>query len=259
MKKLLTPLLAGSLLVGAIAGSQAATFAQFNQMFASNDFSFAPGSNTGSLVNNGGAVFLTFLPGSGFTLSNPALAGNEIGANLTFSATGNGSGLQVVPGGADVQNLNSVTFTFKTGAAQTINGVLVPAGTILLAGTATAPTPTGVAGTLTANGVPPAQPNGSAATIGVPAGTPVFTSQIIDFTGSSSRNFGFSFSNANITTGGAFPFTFFNPFSAAGTGTFSAQANPVPEPGSLALFAGLGVTGSLVALRRRSRRGVKRA
>ena len=45
------------------------------------------------------------------------------------------------------------------------------------------------------------------------------------------------------------------PFTAAGTGTFSAVVpSGVPEPGAVAMLAGLGVTGSLFAFRRLRRR-----
>jgi len=248
MKKLLAPLLAGGLLLGSIVGSQAATFAQFLQMTGAQNFTFT-GGNTGTLTSTMNPIFFQYKSGSGFAIAAPL--DTNIGANLTFTATANGA--PTIPG-ANSQQFTLTNFTITTGAAQTVGGQLIPMGTVLLSGTTSATNPAGLM-----------QAGTNSSTFLVPAPAPApnglnFSSAFINFAGATQNGFSLSLTPGATTSvvGGLLQI---NAFTAAGTGTFfsTPAANAVPEPGSLALFAGLGVTGSLMVLRRRTRRGVKRA
>jgi hypothetical protein len=258
MKKLLTPLMVGSLLIAAIAGSRAAPFANFAQMFpTAENFSFS-GGNSGTLTSSMNPVFFTFGSGSGFSLAQPLLANQQIGANLNLTAVANGS--PAIGGIQTTQQFGAVDFTFLTGASQTVNGVFIPAGAILLHGTANAAFPTPPLNqSAVLDGSSPSE------TFHAPLqGFPnlvTFNSDFIDFTGATGNGFSFGLSGAFTTTSNGLFGLSFNNFSAAGAGTLFSTASPpqVPEPNAVALFASLGVSGSLVVLHRRGRRGVKRA
>jgi len=253
MKRLLVPLMAGSLLVGAILNSQAATFAQFLGQTGAENVLFTGGS-TGNLttVAGGDPVFFQFKSQSGFAIAAPL--DTDIRAILTFTdAQANGLPAQT-PGGNPTQPFRSGSFEIRSQTNQTINGVNFTAGQLLLSGVNSLVNPP-VAAVLTGSG-------GSATFRAPLQGFPnaiVYSSPFIDFTNATGNAYAFSLTLTNppgITTSGSGLTLAINPFSAAATGTFTSNA--VPEPGSFALLAGLGVCGSLFAFRNRARRGTKR-
>jgi len=247
MKKLLAPVMVGGLLFATICGSNAATFAQFLQMNGSaQNFSFS-GGNSGTLTANMDPVFFRFASGSGFALTQPALADQDIGANLNLTATANGA-FAINAGGQTTQQFNLVDFTFLTAANQTVNGVFIPAGTVLLHGTANTAAPPPLNATTVLDGSTTSATFHSPLT-GFP-NTITFSSAYINFFNSSQPGFAYSLT-PGFTTTLVPPFGLsINAFTAAGTGTFTATSG-VPEPGSMALAAGLGVCGTVMALRRR--------
>jgi len=244
MKKLFASLMAVGLLVGVAAVSQAATFAQFQQVTGDQNFTFNGGGNTGTLSSTNDPILFQFKSGSGLNITAPT--GIDILADLTFSAQGNGTVVTAVGGPQVMQN---VSFSILAHGAQTIGGQLIPNGALLLSGN-TGANPT--AGNLSGG------PN--SASIFVPIQPPfpntlVFMSNYINFAGSPTQLMtGFSI---GLTPGLTYsPNTppaiglHINPFSSAAAGTFSA----VPEPGSIALFSSLAVCGSVFGFNRLRRR-----
>jgi hypothetical protein len=250
MKKLLMPLVAGGLLIGTIAGSQAATFAQFLQQTGAQNFTFS-GGNAGTLSTTADPVFFQFKSGSGFTIL-PGLLDQNINAVLTFSATANGSPA-INAGGSPTQQFLNTNFTFTSVGTQTIGGVTIAPGTVLLSATNNAVVPP-IAATLSGG----AQSSTFSAPVGTFPNNIVYSSAFINFAGTTNPGFAYSLT-PGLTTSGAGPTLAINPFTAAGTGTFTATAAPaaVPEPGSLAFVAGIGVCGSALAFRRRARRAAR--
>lgn len=254
MKKLLMPLMAGSLLLSAIAGSQAATFAQFLQTNGTaQNFSFS-GSNSGVLTSAADPVQFRFASGSGFTLAQPGLADQNISAVLNLSATANGNPA-ILAGGQTTQQFSLVDFTFITTANQTVNGVFIPAGTVLLHGVDNA---LSLVPPLNASAV--LDGSTTSATFHAPLtgfpNTIQFMSDYINFAGATNNGFAYSLT-PGFTTTSVPPFgLFINPFTAAGTGTFTSTASPVPEPGTVALLSSLCVCGSVFGVRRLRRRKV---
>jgi hypothetical protein len=249
MKKVLIPLVTGSLLLGSVMMSSAGTFAQFIEQTGGNAFSFT-GGNAGTLSTTNTLVFFQFKSTGGIATLQPTPFDVNISGRLTFSAVANGT--PATAGSNPSQQFGTTGFTFTSAANQGVGGVFIPAGTNLLTGTVT---PSGlplVAGTLSGpNGGSSATYSGS--DVNPPPGFAndvTFSSAYLDFTGSFNDAYAYSFSSVSpsYTLGGAFPFQFINPFTAAGTGTFSSDV--VPEPGLMALMAGMGVFGSLLAFRR---------
>jgi hypothetical protein len=178
----------------------------------------------------------------------------NISGVITLSAIANGT--PALGGANPSQQFETTHFTFTTTSAQTVGGVLIPSGANLLTGTAT---PSGfvlVASTLSG------PDNGSSATFSGSDVTPppgfanmvTYTSDYLNFTGATENAYAYSFTNVTpfYSIGGSFPFQFINPFTAAGTGTFSANA--VAEPNGIVMMAGMGLCGSLLAFRRMRRR-----
>jgi hypothetical protein len=244
-------LAAGILATVSIIPACAGTFAQFNQQTGNNAFALTGAVSPGQVLSTTSTpVFFNFLSAAGNPLfTAPVPLGMDISAVLTLTAT---SSTPVIPGPTPQESFNNVSFSFTTTANQTVNGFFIPAGTNLLTGSSfAAPVPisatlAGVSGANSATfsggdtGVPPALTN-----------TVTFSSAYINFTGATNKAYAYSFSSVFMNFS-ASP-TGLNPFTAAGTGTFSAN-NGVPEPGAVAMLAGLGVTGSLFAFRRLGRR-----
>jgi len=253
MKKVLIPLVAGSLLLGSVMMSNAGTFAQFIEQTGGNAFSFT-GGNAGTLSTTNTLVFFQFKSTGGITTLQPTPFDANISGRLTFSAIANGT--SATAGSNPSQQFGTTSFTFTSAANQVVGGILIPAGTNLLTGTVT---PSGfplVAGTLSGpNGGSSATYSGS--DVNPPPGfanNVTFSSAYLNFTGSFNDAYAYSFSSVSpfFSLGGAFPFQFINRFTAAGSGTFSSDV--VPEPGSIALLAGMGITFGGIAFSRRRRR-----
>jgi hypothetical protein len=249
---------AGILATLSVIPASAGTFAQFVQQTGTNAFSLSGAFPPGQvLATNATPIFFQFknVAGNPTNTIPVSLFDQNISAIATLTATSNGP---AVPGTFDSESFGNATFTFTTVANQTVNGNFIPAGSLLLKGVVT---PSGifpVAGTLSG------LDQGNSATFAgsdvnnlpINQNTVMFSSDYIDFTGSMSNAYAFSFSSVfmDFRTDGGFPFTNIKPFTAAGTGTFSSTAGQVPEPGAVAMLAGLGVTGSLFAFRRLRRR-----
>lgn len=258
MNKIVSPLMTLGFLASCVTASQAAsvTFASYQQQSPSTTgFTLSGASSGGTLRATdggpGGSLPVLFTFGA---LAPNSLINQQVLANLTFTAATSGTAAPTQGGQGSSQPFNTVTFQFTSASNQTINGQAVAAGANLLTGTSGFST--GPGGTLagTNNGTS-ATFSGSDVTAGSPLffNTVTFTSQFITFTpGQNAFAYSFSGVNPSFTTGGTFPAQFINSFTASSTGTFSTSA--VPEPGSVALLVGMGVTGaSFLARRRRAK------
>lgn len=255
MRKLLVPLMAAGLLLGQMSASRAITFAQFIQAGAAPGFQLIGGTaGTGHLSNMGSNVpivfqFKQFAAGS--------LLNTNIDAVLTLDATASDNGR---PSGSNAQqDFHLVTWhlTAINSARNTALGIA--AGANLLSGTSGLTTNNG--GTLSgAQGGSSATFGGSDVTTGSPLffNAVAFTSDFMNFGNASDKAYAYSFSAVNpmFFLDGTFPDFFLRSFNAAGTGTFSFTpgTGAVPEPGALAMFVGMGISGGLLGLTRRRRR-----
>lgn len=253
MKRVFTSLMVGSLLVAPIVASHAAsvTFAQFQQdasiaaTGAGNQFKWTGASSgtTGVLGLVGSFVSINFeflSPVHGYLGALGAYTtGDVIKARLNIlsakSTSGNVGGTQAI---------DSLTFEID----RTSDGLK------LLAGTAGSDTGGGSSpgGQLTAVvGQQSATLNGSSPDNVNPQFVD-FTSNAVDLTGILNQNYAFGFSSVTpvLSTFGVFPFAT-KSFTAAGVGTFAANFNVIPEPGTTALMVGMLVGGGALRLRRR--------
>jgi len=257
---------AGILAVASVLPVSAGTFAQFIQQAGNNAFSLTAPSSLGPpptgqvLSTTGLPVFFQFKNSPDGPIASAPL-NVDIAAILTFTTSSVGG---AIPSGTQaIEAFAPVTFSFIA-----VGQPGVAAGSNLLTGTTTffspPPPPPAVngfnalAGTL---GASSATFSGSDVNINM-AGNPTapiaqrvnYSSAYIDFTSAFNKAFAYSFSSVQpiYSVSGPPPGGFINPFTASGTGTFSAVA--VPEPGAVAMLAGLGVTGSLFACRRLRRR-----
>jgi len=244
-------LAAGILATVSLLPASAGTFAQFSQQSGGNAFTLTGPVSPGQVLSTTATpVFFNFLAAPGNpTFTSPVPLSMDISAVLTLSAT---SSTPVLPGPTPQESFNNVSFSFTTTTNQTVGGFFIPAGTNLLTGSSVAigaPISATLSGVNASNsatfsggdvGVPPALTN-----------VVTFSSAYINFAGATNKAYAYSFSSVfmNFSAGP----TGIIPFTAAGTGTFSANSG-VPEPGAVAMLAGLGVTGSLFAFRRLRRR-----
>lgn len=243
MKKAVVGLIAAAALFGLSARSEAVsfTFAQFTQANGA-----VPGFNwsgttfsqvgTGLPVNFSFSSYLGGLQG-GITPADVPLNG-IVPATLTITAAAFGPALPSIPPGSAVQPLTGLTFTF-TGTS----GAL--AGKNLLTGTEVIPNAASLSGTIGGN---------SAVTLITDEtllNTLNYTSAVILIPPvelQEAASFSLSGVNPPFTLVG----TTISPFTASGTGTFSAPTTAaVPEPGILTLLAAIGVSSSLLVVRRR--------
>jgi hypothetical protein len=263
---------AGILAIASVLPASAGTFAQFIQQVGNNAFSLTAPSSLGPpptgqvLSATGLPVFFQFKNSPDGPIASAPL-NTDILATLTFTTT---SVSGAIPVGANqaIEQFSPVSFSFIA-TGQTIGSFVIPAGTNLLTGTTTffSPPPpppvvngfNSLSGTL---GGSSATFSGSDVNINQ-AGNPTapiaqrvnYSSAYIDFTTAFNKAFAYSFSSVQpiYSVSGPPPGGFINPFTASGSGTFSA-VQAVPEPSAVAMLAGLGVTGSLFAFRRLRRR-----
>lgn len=257
-------------MVGPIVAAHAATGSTFLQFqdgsvgsFLTNAFD-GSGNWTGATLGTSGSsypILATFQPTTAmnyipYTPAGVPLEGVPLTGNLSYTATtmpniagGTGNGYAQSTVSTYNQAYASVTLTM------TGTGAYAGLGT-LFSMTATAVTPSIPAGnlsgqqggnsaTLSGSDVLPAQPN-----------VVTFSSPYIDFSSANTKNYGLSYSGVSpsFVIAGAFPMQYLANFSAETTGTFAAifpQLPPVPEPGTLSMLFGLGVSGSVLLRRRR--------
>ena len=244
---------AGILATVSVLPAFAGTFAQFNQQSGANAFSLTGAATPGQVLSSTVPVFFNFQNVAGNpTFTQPVPFSTDIMGMLTFNAVS--SGATTTSGGLLIEPFSTASWTFKVMGNQTFGAFTFLDGQNLLTGTSVPSVPGNTTGSLSGT------PGGNSATFGGSDAPPVgpltntvtFTSDFINYTGASSKAYGFSFSSVfmNYSAG---PGGTVAPFTAAGTGTFSAISG-VPEPGAVAMLAGLGVTGSLFAFRRLRRR-----
>jgi len=257
MRKLMVPAMAIGLLVGQLSASHATTFAQFIQANATPGFVLTGGTTgSGTLANTpsaGTPIIFQFKD-----LAASSLLNQNVDAMLTLTGTTSDNARQ--SGSNAQQDYNLVTFHL-TAVADAHNAALgIAGGANLLTGTSGMSGFNG--GTLSgATGGNSATFAGSDVSTGAPAffNTVTYSSDFINFSGVTGKAYAYSFSAVNpmYFLDGTFPNFFIRSFTASGTGTFSSNAGgpaPVPEPGTLAMFVGMGISGGLLTLRRRRAR-----
>lgn len=217
---------------GSLALGQTTTFANFTQdTGADKSFQF---TNTGGFLTQNTVTLATAIPVN-FTFLVPTSStlisvGTPVAANLTITSVMNGPA--TVGTFNATQRLSSVQMTFiGTGALAGQNLLTVFSSTGTLTGTFGAST----AGLSETN-------NGGAQVVS-------FSSDFLDFSGSTQRNYSLPLNNLDpiFSAGGGS----INNFTSNATGQFASNGI-VPEPTSMALFT-LGTLG-FVVLRRRSAR-----
>ncbi len=262
MKRSLISTLAGGLFLASMTACNAVTFAQFveAQPTTGTFENVANGTSPDVLQSSNpagtaGSIPVVFYFQGGTTKSGTPI-NVPIDGILTLTSTASDSAIQT---GANVQqDFNGVSFTIT--AANTANNTShgIAAGSLLLGatsgmGTTVGGTLSGALGGNSATFSGSDLPSGSA----LGANTVTFSSNYLDFTSAMNKAFAYSFSNVVpiLGLGGNFPFQYINAFTSEGTGTFSSDfaPPPVPEPGSVALFVGLGVSGAMFQFRRRRR------
>jgi hypothetical protein len=239
MNKICPTFSAAAMLSAVACSSHATTFASFIEQGAQPN-SFIYSSTTDTLVASVPVEFTyAFAPG------DPSLAGTAIKATLTLSESIDPS---VVASSVTVTSASfGITAAGNTGALASLNGK------DLLSGSTSAPLN---GGTLS---VPQSSLSGGYSG-SEPPDVVLFSSNVINTTGLTSENWALSFVNAFDTDtstpgfgySGVFPFQTLDGFNASGTGNFSATSPTffTPEPGTVAMFVSMGISG-LVALRRR--------
>jgi hypothetical protein len=247
--------MAAGLVVGQLSVTRAATFAQFIQAGSSPGFALSgsSSSNTGTLSDINGTPlvfqFKSFAAGS--------LLNTNIDAVITLHATESDAGRQ--SGSSAQQDFNNVSWSIVATNSARNTALGISAGANLLSGTSGTTGFNG--GTLSGSvGGDSATFNGSDVTSGSPLffNTVSFSSDFINFANATNKAYAYSFTSVNpmYFLDGAFPDYFIRDFTANGTGTFSAINGPsnVPEPGTWAMFVGMGVSGGIFGLRRRRMR-----
>ena len=217
--------------VTAAVAAPTTTFAQAKQDVTGNQFQF---TNTGATS--------TFTTIGSIPVDFQYYAPNSYGAVLTtIPATLNFSAVAAAP----AQTLGSVVDQSLKNVNLTLTA-LTPVGgkTNLLSATSSAGDLTGLLG------------GGSGTEFSsTPTDNIGFTSDFIDLTGSTDRNFAFSFSSINPNLSLA-QNGYLSGFTAAGTGTFASNfGTPVPEPAANASLAlgGLGLLGLMLRARKTRR------
>ena len=219
---------------GAVAGAaallsvapaaKAQTTTTFAQYFQTN-----PSQQAFSLTNSGASSTITSSGTS--VLFN--YAGGLVAGTLNFSAVGATAATSTLsPAGTNLsQTFSNYTFS-----------ILGPGSVNLLSGSGSNLVLSGTAG-------------GGSSTLNVstpPVSDVVFTSSVIDLSGSTARNFSIGMSSVNpVLSLGANGYI--NSFTAASSGTFANNASAVPEPGMMtfALTSGAGLAGMVLRGRRK--------
>lgn len=225
----------GLLILGSVQTIQAqtTTFAQFNQRFSTNGFCFnnnAGSSATLTTCNTPGGVPVEFtylgIPGL-----DPSLQGNQfatvfVDANTTIPA---------LPGAPP----SGIRQNFQTVIIQILRDAPAAVG---------ANTRRNLLTVTVTTGAPRLDGNLGANSAGLSASTPgenvTFTSDFLDFSTTTARNFALSFSSVTppLSLG---PGGFLNSFSAAGTGTFASTPRPIIC--CITTSAPVGVSGRVIA------------
>jgi len=265
MKKVLASLAVAGLMMGQVAVAHAATFANYSGTSTStppgvqlvNSFTAGPTWNSSTLgsVGPGGEDLVNFhiLPGSyESALVTPAVAAIlNSGVKADFSWTAKAS---LANGGA--ANPTSLQqFYYSVSLTVTAVGAPPVAGeSNLLTMTVTSPL-INAAGLLSTSSVPASSLSfgGHDDTFGTVV---TFTSDYVNFGGASQKAYAWGFSGVTpqttVQTSGPFTPGYFTNFVAEEAGTFSAIfPSAVPEPGTLSMLFGLGISGSLFLRRRR--------
>jgi hypothetical protein len=223
-----------ALLLAAAPASAITTFADFSPSSSISNVSYTGAlDGTGSITSTASPVKFSFLNPDG--VSAPVTFDALMDLSAITGAAQVFSGLAILP-------ISAGTLAFTTASAVTYNG---HTGTNLLTVSFDGGALTGALG-------------GTTATYG--ASTPPFsvnfTSDFLDFTGSSSRDLALAINAINPTVGFAFGSTRFN----AGTisGNFGSDVvtslpqSAVPEPASWAMMlCGFGLAGSVLRSQRR--------
>lgn len=223
------------------AQAQTVTFAQFQQRFAENAFIFSNNFSNASLQTQPGGTLVYFqfnnIPGLPAELQGIQLATLTLSAGTTTPAV-----LGAAPNGVR-QNFQSVVIQITrdnpasvgTGTRRNLLTVTVNTGNPALVGDINDSSASFLAST--------------------PSENVVFTSDFINFIGSTQRNLAISLSSINPVLSGG-PNGFLRNFTAAGTGTFAANPGPVVcgSPGGPACIptpAPVSVSGRVIAPNRR--------
>lgn len=264
--KILQCALVGSMLLGSVSASQAAsvTFAQFvlGAGSTANPFTYTgvnPLTGVSTLTGTAIPVSFDFISTLGGTIGGATVSPyGAIAATLTFTGTAT-QGENPTFSFQNPFDTTNFTFTAISNAQNIANGV---AGKVLLAGQSGSVN-SGAGGILTAvDGLASpvfnaSNPAGKGYIPGNPASSVLFTSAVINTNNLIEQNFSLGFSSAitggvsgvkysNYTNG-----RYLNTFTAAGGGTFAAASTP--EPSVLAVLGAMGVGGAF-GLRRRRRK-----
>lgn len=264
INKILQCALVGSLLLGSVPASQAAsvTFAQFvlGVGSASNPFTYTgvnPLTGVSTLKGTAIPVSFDFISTLGGTIGGANVTSfAPIAALLTFTGTAT-QGENPTFSFQNPFDTTNFTFTAVSNAQNSANHV---SGKVLLAGQSGAVN-SGAGGILTAvDGLASpvfnaSNPAGQGYIPGNPASSVLFTSAVINTNNLIEQNFSLGFSSA--ITGSVSGVTYTNylngrylkTFTAAGGGTFAAASTP--EPGVVAMLGALFVGGAFGLRRRR--------
>jgi hypothetical protein len=259
---MLLSLTAASLMFGQIAVANAATFGQFQDGTAGTSLvnSFTAGTWTSATLGTTATYHVQwqYVPSGGGSQFIPYNADAPVGINipaiLSYTATTTNPSAPSISGFQ--QNYDSVTLTVTGTGTGAKYGVLLQMTAVDTLPFNNAGFLSGGAGASSATFQGSDQPSApDTVTFSTPGtGLPGFENYI-DWTGVSNRAYALSYSGVTplFGQGGSFPNFFINNFVAETTGTFSALfPNTVPEPGSLSMLLGLGLTGGLFLRRRRS-------
>ena len=236
---------AGSLAVLSLAPANAITF-QFASFAFDGPAQPMYSNTTGGITAVSVPIIFTYT-GSGLSfVPIPGLSG--VNATLTLTSTPGGS---VQSGGfgslGQVQNISS--FSITSNSAYNVNGMLK---TNLLSGSATNLILAGSTGGSTAS------LTGSQSSVSNPAVISYASDFLLFPTPAVDSDITFAFNGLQSTPGGLTQGgSNFNSFVASIQGGFGYNPSPkniVPEPGTVAMFAGMGVSASLFALKLRKRR-----
>ncbi len=201
------------------AKAQTTTFAQYSQQDTTQQ--------TFTLTNTGASSTLTST-NSGVVFKYAG--GPVLGSLATLNFTASAPSAATVAGSTFTQVFSSYSFSITDGTTNYLSGT---GSNLILTGD-------NGAGSSTLQVSTP------------PAADVVFTSNVIDLTGTTARNFSVGLSSVNpvISLGNN---GYINSFSAASVGTFAKNANPVPEPGmvTFALTSGAGLAGMVLRGRRK--------